>query len=238
MMTNLTRRLWFLLVFLFVGFGAMELLPRSGTRPEPGVAMQLPEYIGAWYGQDVKVSEKESAILGEQTRFVRKLYTNGRGDSIYVSIVVAGEDMSISIHRPERCLPAQGYNILDARTATLPLPSGSLTTSRLHTERPLFTPDGKPVIWKGKSAVEYSLMHYWFIGCKEMTHNHTVRYFLDARDRLFKGCDQPWAYVTVLSRISEGFEKFGRNEAQTDAFMREFMQQLVPAIVKPGVANR
>ena len=62
--------------------------------------MQLPQFVGDWYGIDQPVSQGERDILGPDTEFVRKLYTNGRGGEIYVSIVLSGPDMNTSIHRP------------------------------------------------------------------------------------------------------------------------------------------
>lgn len=232
MIINRTRRLLLLLAILLLGMSAVFLLPASPQRPEPGVIMALPEFIGDWYGQDAAVSEKEYYALGNETRFARKLYTNARGDSVYVSIVLGGHDMSTSIHRPERCLPAQGYTV----TASQPLKVDSLTVTRLHNLRPLYTDAGKPIIGRnGQSLNEFSLLYYWFVGCSDTTNNHNTRYYMDSRDRLLKGYNQPWAYVTVMSRISEGLQTFGRTEAQTDAIIQTFIQKLVPLIQKPTV---
>ena len=37
------------------------------------------------------------------------------GDQVLVSIVLSGHDLDNSIHRPERCLPAQGWTIVDSK---------------------------------------------------------------------------------------------------------------------------
>ena len=239
MIINRTRRLLLLLAILFLGMSAVFLLPASPKRPEPGVIMALPEYIGAWYGQDASVSQKEYEALGSETRFARKVYTNGQGDSVFVSIVLGGQDMSTSIHRPERCLPAQGYTVTDSRAVKVDLQPRPLTITRLHSLRPLYTETGKPVLSRdGKSLNEFSLVYYWFVGCSDTTHDHNTRYSMDSRDRLLKGYNQPWAYVTVMSRISEGLQPFGRTEAQTDAILKTFVQKLVPLIQKPTVRIR
>ena len=216
MIINRTRRLLLLLAILFLGMSAVFLLPASPKRPDPGVIMALPEYIGAWYGQDASVSQKEYDALGSETRFARKVYTNGQGDSVFVSIVLGGQDMSTSIHRPERCLPAQGYTVTDSHAVKVDLQPRPLTITRLHSLRPLYTETGKPVL----------------------SRDHNTRYSMDSRDRLLKGYNQPWAYVTVMSRISEGLQPFGRTEAQTDAILKTFVQKLVPLIQKPTVRIR
>ena len=239
MMANVIQRLWLLLAILLAGLGAVFLLPRTPAAPEPGVVMELPEFLGEWYGRNAVVSQKEREVLGKETRFARKQYTNARGDAIFVSIVLAGEDMSTSIHRPERCLPAQGYTVVDTRPVKIPLAQAALTTTRLHNIRPLFDLGGRPVTSPdGRQLNEYSLNYYWFAGSEETTADHTVRYLMDARDRLVRGCNQQWAYVTVMGRIGSHLEKFGRTEAQTDAILQDFIQQLVPAIHKPALRVR
>jgi len=239
MTTNRTRRLLLLLAFLLLGLSAVFLLPASPKRPEPGVIMALPEYIGPWYGRDAAVTQKEYDALGTETRFARKLYTNGQGDSVYVSIVLGGQDMSTSIHRPERCLPAQGYTVTDSRPLKVELQTQPLTVTRLHNLRPLYADNGKPLVSRdGKSLNEFSLVYYWFVGSTDTTNNHNTRYYMDSRDRLLKGYNQPWAYVTVMSRIGEHLEPFGHTEAQTDAILQTFVQNLAPLIQKPSVRIR
>ena len=239
MIPPVTQRLFVLWAILLLGFGVIFVLPKPPAPPPPGVVMALPDFIGDWYGQEALVTEKERLVLGSETRFARKLYTNARGDAIYVSIVLAGEDMSTSIHRPERCLPAQGYTIVDKRTSKTALAAGSLTMTRLHNSRPLFDANGRPYLLPdGRQANEFSLLYYWFVGSTETTDDHTARYLIDARDRLLKGCNQSWAYVTVLSRITEKLDRFGHNEAETDAMLHDFVLQLAPLIQSPAVKTR
>ncbi|MCX6966381.1 MAG: EpsI family protein [Verrucomicrobia bacterium] len=236
---NVTQRLWILWALLLLGFSGIFILPKASKPPLPGVIMALPDFIGDWYGQDAVVTEKERSILGSETRFARKQYTNARGDSIYVSIVLAGEDMSTSIHRPERCLPAQGYTVVDKHRIQVGLATGPLTMTRLHNVRPLFNTQGKPILLRdSRQANEFSLLYYWFVGSTETTDDHTTRYVIDARDRLLKGCNQPWAYVTVMSRVTAKLDKFGQTEAQTDALLHDFVQKLAPLIQGPTVKTR
>jgi len=237
MIAPVTKRLLMLWAILLLGFSVIFVLPKTPTPPPPGVVMALPDFIGDWYGQEAPVTEKEQNTLGRETRFARKLYTNAKGDAVYVSVVLAGEDMSTSIHRPERCLPAQGYTIVDKHTVKAALAAGSLTMTRLHTIHPLFDANGKPRLFPdGKQANEFSLLYYWFVGSTETTDDHVARYVIDARDRLLKGCNQSWAYVTVMSRITGKLDgRFGRNEAQTDAMIHDFVLKLIPFIQSPTV---
>ena len=83
--------------------------------------MELPIFVGAWMGEDAAISEREREVLAPDTRFARKTYTGPHGDKIFVSIVMSGDDMTNSIHRPERCLPAQGWSLQSSERRALPI---------------------------------------------------------------------------------------------------------------------
>ena len=102
------------------------LLPKQLGFQPVGIDLELPKMVGGWYGTDLAVSEKERIVLGEGTEFARKSYRNGRGYEIVASIVLSGQDMNTSIHRPERCMPAQGFTVIDKRSVPLALPGHEL----------------------------------------------------------------------------------------------------------------
>jgi len=240
MITPLTKRLWILLGVLLCGLGSVFILPTAPKLPPPGILTTLPETVGSWHGVEVAVSDKEQGTLGAETKFARRLYTNtkGKGEGVYVSIVFSGEDMSTSIHRPERCLPAQGYTLMDSSKRRIKLENGiPLTITRLHNLRPIYTPEGKPVMDRtGKQFNDYGLVYYWFAGSYETTADHFVRYWIDTRDRIFKGNTQSWAYISVMGRITDRFG--GQTEAQVDAMLEDFIRQLLPLIQKPELKIR
>lgn len=217
------KRLLALELTLLMGLGSVFVLPRP-TRLEPaGITLQLPDFVQDWYGRDAPVSSLERESLGPDTEFARKSYTNARGDEIFVSIVLSGPDMNTSIHRPERCLPAQGWTIADSRIVTLPTPLGSLRATRLHDLRRLTGSGGTP-------PLIYNLNYYWFVGARDTTPSHIERTFLDVRDRLLKGSNQRWAYVTVAAVVTKDLKPFGRSEADTDAMIQQLIAALVPIL--------
>jgi EpsI family protein len=135
------------------------------------------------------------------------------------------------MHRPERCLPSQGWTVLDSKVITINapnLPNGQLKVTRLHSSQKF--PDAL-----GNLHTVYNLNYYWFVGCNEVTSSAVHRAVLDIRDRVVKGIDQRWAYVTVASNITEGAVKFGRSEQSTDEMIQDFITKLYPTIVKPSV---
>ncbi len=114
-----TKRLLLVQVLLVLGLGSVAFLPKVANSTPQGISLTLPSSVGVWFGEDQKITEQELAVLARDTEFARKLYTNGRGDQIFASIVLSGQDLDNSIHRPERCLPAQGWSIADSRVVKI-----------------------------------------------------------------------------------------------------------------------
>ena len=227
-----TKRLLILQVLLLGGLSLVFLLPKHFERPAAGVTLELPAGLGLWYGDEMDVTQRERDVLGPETQFARRRYDNALGTRIDVSVVLSGEDMNTSIHRPERCLPAQGFSIVQANRRTLQLGAQTLTVTRLHTTHPIPKTDEHP------AYTEHSLYYYWFIGSTETTPSHTTREIIDIRDRIFKGTVQRWAYITLRSPITKNVEKFGHSEQELDKTIAQFIQILIPKIQKPSVVIR
>src|SRR5437764_5928748 len=169
MCNMITRRLAAVTIVLLVGFSTVFVLPKSSKSSPAGIAMELPNYVGDWIGKDAEVTERECEVLAKDTQFARKTYTNLAGDSIYVSIVMSGDDMANSIHRPERCLPAQGWNVRSSSKRTIPVPGGkALQVTKLKNMQVIEIPD------KRRFTLN-NLNYYWFIGYRDMTASHLAR---------------------------------------------------------------
>ena len=221
-----TKRLLLVQVLLVLGLGSVAFLPKVANSTPQGISLTLPSSVGVWFGEDQKITEQELAVLARDTEFARKLYTNGRGDQIFASIVLSGQDLDNSIHRPERCLPAQGWSIADSRVVKIPIPNSSppsLDVTRLHNIRKVVTSDGRTI-------PIYQLNYYWFVGAHDITASHLRRTYIDIRDRIMHGYNQRWAYITVAAQVTEGVTQFGRSEKETDAFIQQFIADLFPEI--------
>ena len=238
-----TRRLVILLAVLLGGLNMIFLLPAQSNFQQPvGIELALPQRLdGNWYGRDEKVSGGERDNLGAETEFARKSYRNARGDTIQASIVLAGSDMNTSIHRPERCLPAQGWTIANSGKVTLQIPGrGQLVTTRLSnmrfvpdakTGKPMLRPDGTPITVR-------NLDYYWFVGYDVITESHLIRNLIDISDRLRHGYNQRWAFMAVAANITDNLREDGLNEEETDVILRDFIQKLVPVTHKDSVKFR
>lgn len=241
-----TSRLAILLAMLLAGMSCIFLLPDQSKFQQPtGIDLELPKTVGGmWLGTDQAVSAKEQDVLGKETEFSRKAYKNARGrsldggDIIQASVVLSGADMNTSIHRPEWCLPAQGWTIEDSSKISIIIPDrGKLVATRLKNMR--FVPDkdtGKPITDKdGNKVVIRNLDYYWFVGYDTTTESHTTRNLIDITDRLRHGYNQRWAFMTVASNITENLLSDGLDEKETDEMIVEFIKKLVPLTHKDSV---
>jgi EpsI family protein len=212
-------RLILLQIVLLGGFSVVFALPKHSKLLPSAINLSLPEFLGDWYGRDEDVSEGERLTLGPDTQFSRKKYTNGRGDEIHVSIVLSGPDMNTSIHRPERCLPAAGWTVIDSKEVALPAGSSAVQATRLHNVRTARLNNGQVLTIN-------SLNYYWFVGHSDMTPSHIERTLIDIRDRVLRGYNQQWAYVSVLAWVTKDLQAFGRDEQQTDQLIQGFIKDL------------
>ena len=224
----ITKRMLTLQAVVVVGMGSVFCLPRQSKPSEAGISLKLPGDVGIWTSKEQAVSEKELTILSKDTSFSRRLYTNPFGDEVLVSIVLSGEDMNNSIHRPERCLPAQGWTIEHSDRTNVPIGDNvkPLETTQLQSVREVPVSQTQRVTLRN---VQYN----WFIGSRDMTASHLKRTFIDFQDRLLRGENQRWAYVTIASNVTDNLRKFGRSETDTAKMLEEFIGQIVPKLEKP-----
>jgi len=218
-------------ILLLGGLSAVFGLPKHPKLVPPAIGLSLPDFLGDWYGTDEEVSQGERDSLGSDTQFARKKYTDSRGNQIHVSIVLSGPDMNTSIHRPERCLPAAGWMVTDSKRIAVAAKTGQVEATRLHNVR-----SGR--LDNGQLLTINSLNYYWFVGHTDMTPSHIERTWIDIRDRMLKGYNQQWAYVSVLGWVGKDYQAFGRDEQQTDEIVQAFIRELVPELQKSFATGR
>jgi EpsI family protein len=221
------KRLISIELVLLSGLGAIFALPHARVSSPAGIAMKLPIWVGAWLGEDVEVTAKEIGALAKDTEFARKTYTSPEGDQVFVSIVLSGNDMASSIHRPERCLPAQGWSLQSSRMESISLGGGkSLPVTVLRSVRLV----GNEA---GQKRLITNLNYYWFVGYNRITPSHLQRTVWDMRDRLIHGFDQRWAYVTVAANVTQGWARPNRSEADTAKVIEALTADLVHKLQTP-----
>jgi EpsI family protein len=190
--------------------------------------MDLPQNMGRWRGFDTPISEAEKTILPTDTEFARKDYKSPEGDDIMCSIVLSGVERR-SIHRPEICLPSQGYTIESGQVVDVPLLSGhTLKVMNLSLTQQLSTSTG------GKVTVPSYYM-YWFVGHNVTTPYHMERLWLTSWDRVVHHVNHRWAYIIVTSYITQGLTANGKSPSDTLAMMKGFIADILPYFQKDNL---
>jgi len=133
-----------------------------------------------------KCSLGENTVLPRDTKIVKRVYRSSWGTQFLVSAVIGGVNKS-SIHRPELCLPAQGFLMSD--------PSD-------------FEVDGRPyhaIQINSRANPPATLAYTFFNQAGVRTSSHLRRIFMDTWDRsVFCRIDR-WVMVTVHVSSPQGF---------------------------------
>jgi len=165
----------FVAAAFFVGAFAFQCAtPEARVCAAPAVA--LGDKAG-YAATDEPVGEAEKNILPPDTAVSRKRYDADSGESFLQTLVVGGVQRA-SIHRPELCLPAQGYRMSSPRNATV---AGR---------------DWHLVDFDGKGA-HGTLAYTFFNQSGYRTASHVARIFRDVFDRTVLNRVDRWVMCTV-----------------------------------------
>ena len=195
------------------------------TGTESGVIMELPSQVNGFSGKDAAASEGEKYVLPKDTEIVKKSYSDSFGDPINAQVVLAGAEKR-SIHRPELCLPAQGWSIDRRETIPVTLANGrSITVMADHISRPV-------EISPGVTKTLPSLYCYWFVGNRVTTSSHLHRLLLTSWDRVIHHKNHRWAYIAVSAPVLQGFTPNGKDGVATQKMITDFIAALAPSVMK------
>ena len=180
-----------------------------------GVA--LPAQIFDCTSKPTPVTKLELDWLPEDTTYGRRRYSFPDKTWIESSVVLMGQDRT-SIHKPEYCLPGQGFTIDLREVVTIPirqphaydLPVMKLTTSKTARDR-----NGREVPVRG-------VYIYWFVADGKLATHHLDRMWMMTKGLLSEGVLQRWAYVTYFSICNPG------DEDATFDKMARFIAESVP----------
>ena len=162
-------------------------------------AVSLGELDG-FSSEQLEASEAELTVLPKDTIIHKRRYEAPNGDWMVVSLVVGGRSKS-SIHRPELCLPAQGFAMRNPRT------------------RSVGGRDWRFIELAAKDSPSYGFAYTFFNQEGYATASHVSRIFRDVVDRSLLNRIDRWVMVSVhssraddsglsalLSRIDFGLE--------------------------------
>jgi Protein of unknown function (DUF3485) len=227
------KKPWLLPLFLAATFSAVYFLPKVGAVAQSAINMQLPATSGSWQFRVQSASQDEIEILKGDTQFSKAICLAARNgeydhqgriipDRLDLSIVLSGVDINNSIHRPERCMPAQGHSILSSGNKILTLSNGrDLSIKRLQSiQAKRVDADSE----KEEYTKHRCLTYYFFVGHDRVTNDHLGRTFIDMKDRLIRGLDQRWAYISVSMWYGNvPWIKGEVSEAEADQKLQQFL---------------
>ena len=206
---------------------ANQKLGKTGIKATalPGsVNMQidLPERVLDFTSSNVPESEVELGYFPKDTSYAHRLYQAPDDFTVQNIIILMGADRT-SIHRPDYCLPGQGWTI-DSKTAVnIPIGGGQpyeLPVMKWVVHNSFQAPDGR------KQEVG-GVYVFWFVADHQQTVDNVQRMWWLARDLLRTGVLQRWAYVSYFAVCNPG------QEEATFALMKELIAASVPEYQPP-----
>lgn len=170
----------------------------------PGSVMmkiELPERVLDFTSTNMPEPEVVVGYLPKDTSYAGRLYTAPDGLQINSTIILMGADRT-SIHKPDYCLPGQGWSINEKTVVNIPVAGPQnyqLPVAKWIIGNVYQTPDGQ------KHEVS-GLYVFWFVADGEQTTDNYQRMWWLGRDLLRTGVLQRWAYVSFFSVCAPGQE--------------------------------
>jgi len=165
--------------------------------------------------------------MSKDTSCAQRRYVAPDGFQVNANVILMGADRT-SIHKPDFCLPGQGWSINEKTVVNIPV-SGvqnyQLPVAKWVVGNFYQTPDGKKVAVRG-------IYVFWFVADGEQTTDNNQRMWWLGRDLLRTGVLQRWAYVSFFSVCAPG------QEEATFARMKQLIAASVPEFqLPPKLAN-
>ena len=140
--------------------------------------------IDGFTSEPLEVSEAERQVLPADTGVIKRRYESPGGDWYQVTAVIGGRSRD-SIHRPERCLPAQGFQMMSPRNREI----GGVGWHLVELAR--------------REASSMGFAYTFFNQDGYSTGSHLRRIFRDVWSRSVLGRIDRWVMLTVFSSVSD-----------------------------------
>lgn len=194
---------------------------------EAGVKLELPLEVGSYEGQVLGMSATERDVLDEGVELVRNSYASPKGRGVLATVIVGGPGKR-TLHRPEVCLPGQGWIIGSSEVVTLRVGGRDVEATLLRLFRDGKGRDGVKVRVRGLNV-------YWYVGSDGKTrpdyYGHIAKGYQDA---ILRNLNHRWSMVSVFVPVSEAplgqedlLQEFGVLEEA-----KAFIEDLMPAVMK------
>jgi hypothetical protein len=196
-------------------------------RPDDSRLPYLPLSLGDYQGREFDMTADEKNLLDEGVRLARNVYASAAGRQIMATVILSGFEKR-SLHRPEVCLPNQGWTVTDRTQIPLQMKDGreiNIMMMRIFRDA-----EPQPGVKVRTRAINF----YWYIGSDGTScADHYEHVFLSYYDAVFRNIQHRWAMASIYVPLPE--QRVGQEDpmlelnAVEDA--RAFLSQLAPAFM-------
>jgi hypothetical protein len=208
-----------------LGAPGVKTRPQSGSR---NLEVVLPTNVPSYKCETRSEADVVLGTLPQDTSFGQALYTGDDGFQALVNVVLMGSSRG-SIHDPQICLTAQGWNINNGISR--------VDTIHLNRPKPYDLPVNhlialRPMEANGQQVTARGIYVFWFVDAHDYKATQAQWKIQTALDVLTKGELDRWSYISFFSICLPGQEDatFERMKKLIAASVPEF--QLVPEIAK------
>lgn len=180
------------LVLSGVGIAVCAVTDISPTVAPPGVELKLPLQFGSFQGQVLDMTAQERNILDAGVELARNIYASETGQQFLATLIVGG-DGKRTLHRPEVCLPGQGWTIAEQSTLPIKRKDGSI----IHTTLLRMFRDSESE--GGVRMRMRALNLYWYIGSDGTTSPDYYDHIrVSYQDAIFKNLNHRWSMASFF----------------------------------------
>ncbi|MGE9268490.1 MAG: exosortase-associated EpsI family protein [Verrucomicrobiales bacterium] len=230
-----------------VTVGLCQLFPNAATNPEAGLVMWLPSDYRGLVGTREEMSPQEIQWLPEDTTQLKMVYRDPLGpdeglESLYRSIsatlILAGADPR-SLHRPEVCMPAQGWQIVKREVVPVETEGGPLEVMDLHLLRYWQKENGDFYLDdEGNKIKQRAHYVYWLVGRDGSTPHYWQMKLQGFMNNAFKNINDRWGYPSVMIWVDERLGDERGEEVARERYV-EFIREVAPHYQKSlGAVDR
>jgi exosortase len=187
----------------------------------------LPLSLGEYQGRELEMTLNEKNLLDEGVKLARTGYASANGRQILATVIMSGFEKR-SLHRPEVCLPAQGWTVTDRMPVSLHLADGrDVDVMMMRVFRDV---EPKPGVRIRTRAVNF----YWYIGSDGTNcADHYEHIFLSYYDAVFRNIQHRWSMASIYVPLPE--QQVGHEDPMLELGAvedgRAFISKLAPTFM-------